>query len=165
MRKYEVTVDGLMFQIVFRDGEPPLVNGMPSPADIRPLGDHRLSVVWDGASHTVLAARVDGGYDVYCTGDYHRVEVETEKGKLLKRYAVSSSAKSHRAEIHAPMPAMVVKVEVAVGDAVTEGQGLVVLEAMKMENVLKAHQSGTVKSILAVKGKAVEKGELLLLLE
>jgi len=58
-----------------------------------------------------------------------------------------------------------VKVEVAVGDAVTEGQGLVVLEAMKMENVLKAHQSGTVKSILAVKGKAVEKGELLLLLE
>lgn len=165
MRKYEVTVDGSSFKIEFRDGESPLVNGKPTAVDIRRLGDYRLSVVWDGASHTVLAVRSDGGYDVFYGGDYHRVEVETEKGKLLKKYAVSSTGKSHRAEIHAPMPAMVVKVDVAVGDTVTEGQGLIVLEAMKMENVLKAHQSGTVKSIFAEKGKAVEKGELLLLLE
>jgi biotin carboxyl carrier protein len=60
---------------------------------------------------------------------------------------------------------MVVKVEVSVGDEVVEGQGLVILEAMKMENEIKSHQAGKVKSVLVEKGKAVEKGELLLLLE
>jgi biotin carboxyl carrier protein len=63
------------------------------------------------------------------------------------------------------MPALVVRVEVKVSDEVKVGQGLVILEAMKMENEIKSHQSGRVKEIYVAKGKPVEKGELLLLLE
>ena len=63
------------------------------------------------------------------------------------------------------MPALVVKVEVSVGEEVKEGQGLLILEAMKMENEIKCHQAGKVKEILVSKGKPVEKGELLMRLE
>jgi biotin carboxyl carrier protein len=63
------------------------------------------------------------------------------------------------------MPALIVKVEVSVGDEVVHGQGLLVLEAMKMENELKAMHSGRVKEIHVRQGKPVEKGELLMILE
>jgi biotin carboxyl carrier protein len=63
------------------------------------------------------------------------------------------------------MPAMVVRLEVNVGDEVRAGQPLIVLEAMKMENELLASGAGRVKAVYATAGKAVEKGELLLLLE
>jgi pyruvate carboxylase subunit B len=60
---------------------------------------------------------------------------------------------------------MIVRVAVQVGDAVQPGQGLVVMEAMKMENELRATSAGTVKAVLAVPGTAVDKGTILLELE
>jgi biotin carboxyl carrier protein len=63
------------------------------------------------------------------------------------------------------MPAMVIKLEVSVGEEVRAGQPLVVLEAMKMENDILAPAAGRVKAIYVSAGKAVEKGELLLLFE
>jgi pyruvate carboxylase subunit B len=63
------------------------------------------------------------------------------------------------------MPALVVRVEVRAGDSVSKGAGLVVLEAMKMENELRAPQDGVVKKVLVEKGMKVEKGELLLVLD
>ena len=65
----------------------------------------------------------------------------------------------------APMPGMIVRVAVQVGDTVTPGQGLVVMEAMKMENELRATSAGTVKAVLAQPGTAVDKGAVLLELE
>ncbi len=70
-----------------------------------------------------------------------------------------------KSEIKAPMPALVVRVEVEIGQKVKPGQGLLILEAMKMENEIKAHSAGIIKEIYATKGKPVEKGELLMLLE
>ena len=69
------------------------------------------------------------------------------------------------APLVAPMPGMIVRVNVQVGDAVQPGQGLVVMEAMKMENELRAPAAATVKAVHAQPGTAVEKGALLLELE
>jgi pyruvate carboxylase subunit B len=63
------------------------------------------------------------------------------------------------------MPGMIVRVAVQVGDAVHAGQSLIVMEAMKMENELRASTAGTVKAVLAQTGTAVEKGAILLELE
>ena len=63
------------------------------------------------------------------------------------------------------MPGLIVRVNVQVGDTVQAGQGLVVMEAMKMENELRATAAGKVKSVAGVRGTAVEKGALLIELE
>lgn len=70
-----------------------------------------------------------------------------------------------RQTINSPMPGKVVKLFVKVGDAVTEGQGLVVVEAMKMENELKSPKAGTVVEVTAVEGQAVENGAKLVVVE
>jgi propionyl-CoA carboxylase alpha chain len=67
--------------------------------------------------------------------------------------------------LHAPMPGRVIKVEVAVGDRVEEGQTLVVLEAMKMEHTLRAPWPGTVASVEAIPGQQVEAETVLVVVE
>jgi pyruvate carboxylase subunit B len=63
--------------------------------------------------------------------------------------------------VSAPMPGLVTKIEVTVGDVIVVGQGLLILEAMKMENEIRATISGVITKINATLGKPVEKGELL----
>ena len=64
--------------------------------------------------------------------------------------------------IRAPMPGLITRVEVAAGDTVAAGQGLVIVEAMKMENELRAEAAGVVSRILVAPGQAVEKGAILI---
>jgi 3-methylcrotonyl-CoA carboxylase alpha subunit len=68
-------------------------------------------------------------------------------------------------ECRAPLPGAVTKVLVAVGDAVAEGDGLVVLEAMKMEHTLRAAGAGTVSRVVIEPGQQVDVGDLLVELE
>jgi biotin carboxyl carrier protein len=75
------------------------------------------------------------------------------------------SAMQKAEPIKAPMPGMVLKVLVTVGQQINKGDGLIVLEAMKMENILKATATATVKSIKATERTAVEKGAILIELE
>ena len=72
-----------------------------------------------------------------------------------------AAAPSGPAPLVAPMPGLVVRVNVAPGDAVQPGQPLVVMEAMKMENELRASAPGRVRRVLATPGTAVEKGAVL----
>jgi len=124
-----------------------------------------FSIIIDGKAVRVLVSREGESYNAHCDGIEGEVLVETERSRLLKRYAGPGRVQTRKAEIHAPMPALVVRVEVKVGDSVEKGGGLVILEAMKMENELRAPHSGIVKKVCVVQGTKVEKGELLLLLE
>jgi pyruvate carboxylase subunit B len=117
---------------------------------------------------TVRVAAVREGDDalsLIAAGSYYTAHVASERSRLLRQYARSTRPSASKMEVHSPMPALVVKLEVEVGQHVTPGQGLLILEAMKMENEIKAHFAGCVKSIHVQQGKAVEKGELLLVLE
>lgn len=84
------------------------------------------------------------------------------KAEAPKAAAPSGSAGSVKVE--APMPGTVLRVNVNVGDTVEEGQAVVILEAMKMENEIAAPKSGTVASINATQGSAVNTGDLLITL-
>jgi biotin carboxyl carrier protein len=141
------------------------LNGQAVDADVRKGGPHRFSVILDGISTAVSLQRNGDSYYVYHQGVQWHVTVETERTRLLKSLDKPSTGRHKKLEIFAPMPALVVRLEVQPGDHVREGQGLVVLEAMKMENEIKAHHSGIVKQIRVQPGKPVEKGELLMLLE
>lgn len=98
---------------------------------------------------------------VRINGVRRTVRVMDERTQLLEKMGMSATAGPGSADIHAPMPGKVLQVLVAPGDEVEEDAPLLVLEAMKMENVIKASSPGKVSEVPASVGKAVEKGALL----
>jgi biotin carboxyl carrier protein len=152
-------------------------------------------VVMDGGSHVVDVARVASGWSVIRAGRSYDVAIEARSpgeavvhvGGRLVPVSVGAATRDGRAatrrdpvageapaagqtaigphRVLAPMPGRVVKVLVAVGDAVTARQGLVVVEAMKMENELRAARAGTVTEIRAVVGALVDARAVLVVIE
>ena len=91
----------------------------------------------------------------------YEIKLKNETDDLLERLGIGKGTKK-ALQIKAPMPGKVIDIKVKEGDNVNKGDGLLVLEAMKMENILKAPEAVTIKKIIAVKGKAVEKNEVLI---
>ncbi len=104
---------------------------------------------------------------VYSDGFMFDVEVTNESKKLIKQYLkeYGGDTDSGYAQIKAPMPGMVIKVHVNVGDEVRKGDKILIIEAMKMENAVSSPINGVVKTVNAVEGKGVEKDELLIEIE
>ena len=163
MRAYSVSISGKTYTVVVSDDGEVTVDGVR--ADVLRISRCVYSVLVDGESIRVVAGPGENSYEVLISGTTTEVSVETARKKLLKSLAQSAGTGRKKLEIRAPMPALIVKIEVEVGDDVAAGQGLIILEAMKMENELKSHQAGKVKEIMVAKGRPVEKGELLMLLE
>ncbi len=117
--------------------------------------------------HRVIARRgaTRGQYTLWVDGFRYEVEALDERSRAIRALSGAGAAATGPAPLVAPMPGMIVRIGVSVGDVVQPGQGLVVMEAMKMENELRATSAGTVKAILAEPGTAVEKGAILLELE
>ena len=117
--------------------------------------------------HRVVARRgvTRGSYTLWLDGFRYEVEALDERMRAIRELSGAGKEASGPAPLIAPMPGMIVRVAVQVGDIVQPGQGLVVMEAMKMENELRATTAGTVKAVLAQPGTAVEKGAVLLELE
>jgi biotin carboxyl carrier protein len=157
----------------------------PTALDVEPLGSGRYAVTMDGhryeleslvLSHGAVSMIVEGHsysvefdargdeVDVMVRGQVNRFDVVDERRLRLRAASVGFTAEG-RQTIAAPMPGKVVKVFVKVGEAVTEGQGLVVIEAMKMENELKSPKAGTVVAVSAKEGTAVENGATLVVVE
>jgi pyruvate carboxylase subunit B len=84
---------------------------------------------------------------------------------MLKSLISSEQKQEQAQEIKAAMPGLVVKVEVKEGDRVRSGSGLIVVEAMKMENELRAPRQGVVKQVFVKKGMTVDQGQTLLVIE
>lgn len=141
------------------------VAGTAASLHVTRIGHSQYSVLVNGRSVTVVFAGGPTDLDILVNGKRCHLKVMSEREKLLMAFSKNEAAGSKQLEIHAPMPALVVKVEVAVGDEVKLGQGLVVLEAMKMENEIKCHRGGKIREIHIKQGQAVEKGDLLMILE
>lgn len=112
------------------------------------------SVLLDGRSYDV---RAEEGAVTVCG---HRFEVEVRDPRRWNRNA-ALGAQGGVQQVAAPMPGKVVRVLVAVGDTVEEGQGIVVVEAMKMQNEMKAARAGKIASLTAQPGATVSAGEVL----
>jgi biotin carboxyl carrier protein len=108
------------------------------------------------------AGSASPGFWVDIDGIRRTVEVRDPRDAGAHRAAAHSSG---RMNISAPMPGKVIRVLVAPGDAVAPRQGLVVIEAMKMENELRASGAGRVKTVRVAEGQSVEAGALLVTVE
>jgi biotin carboxyl carrier protein len=165
MRTYHVSCDGHDIEVVVTADGRFTIGEKAVDADIRQTGPAQYSVLLDGRSYAMLVSGARGAYRVVVNSLGYDVSLEDQRHRLLKSFERGAEASTRRTEIRAPMPALVVRIEVAPGDTVAPGKGLVILEAMKMENEIKAHTAGVVKEILVSPGKAVEKNELLMVFE
>ena len=113
--------------------------------------------------HRVVSRRgaARGAWTLDVEGVRVVAEALDERTRTIRDLASASAVASGPAPLMAPMPGLVVRVHVAVGDLVSAGQGLVVVEAMKMENELRAVVPGIVVSVRAIPGTVVEKGAVL----
>jgi pyruvate carboxylase subunit B len=106
-----------------------------------------------------------GRYSLWVDGYRFEVEALDERTRAIRDLSAANAAPTGPAPVLAPMPGLIVRVNVSQGDVVEAGQGVIVMEAMKMENELRATASGRVKSVEVSPGTAVEKGTLLVALE
>ena len=162
--RYVVEVDGER-TVVELSGDAVTVEGEPVEARLVDVEGTPVSLLTIGSRvYRVIARRGDarGRYSLSVDGRRFDVEALDERAKAIRELSAASAKPTGPAPLVAPMPGMIVRVNVEVGSSVSAGQGLVVMEAMKMENELRAASAGTVKAILAQPGTAVEKGAILI---
>ena len=154
----EVVHDGGDVHVDGKDLDAHLAEVEGTPVRMLTVGNevHRI-VVRRGATR--------GRYTLWVDGFRHEVEALDERMRAIRELAGATAGPAGPAPLLAPMPGMVVRVQVQAGDVVLPGQGLVVMEAMKMENELRATAAATVRAVVVQPGTAVEKGALLIELE
>jgi biotin carboxyl carrier protein len=157
-----VRVDGTTFIVEVEEGPASglaiRVDGQPVAVDARLPGTGTGSLLLDGVSYVVDLTEDRGATHVVVDGEAFQVHVE-EPGRRRADGAKGSDGNGQR--LVAPMPGKVVAVLVAVGQRVDPGAGLVVLEAMKMENEFRATAAGVITEVHVVPGQAVDTGDLL----
>ena len=136
--------------------------GRPMEIDFSPADRHFASLLVDGRSYEVALEPRPGGYAVHFRDD--RLIVQLQDASRSPRAAAARSSNGP-ARVLAPMPGKIVRVLVDVGQTVESGQGLLVMEAMKMENELRAERAGRVREVKVAERQAVETGALLVVLE
>lgn len=141
-----------------------LVDGDPVSADLVEMdGTQVWSLLLNGASHQVLASRTGRGiWSLHLSGRHLDARVVDERTRALEEMTGGREKGLGWTTLRAPMPGLVVRVEVKEDDLVSEGQGLVIVEAMKMENELKSLGEARVKRIMVEAGEVVEKDQVLL---
>ena len=130
--------------------------------DIREVEPGVYSILWGGRSYQARVLATASGYEVELAGQ--RIAIDLSDPRDARRNSQSALG-GGRQNIAASMPGKVVKVLVAEGDTVAAGQGLIVVEAMKMQNELKAAKPGRVVKIQVQAGATVTAGQALIAIE
>jgi biotin carboxyl carrier protein len=164
---YLITIGGKKFEVVVNgDLSPVTINGREVKVDYRHLRGGRLySVLADNVNYEFALERANGGFEAWHGSGVIRVDVSDEKTERLKSLTSGISGGDRASTLKAPMPGLILKIEVEVGQRVRKGDGLLIVEAMKMENELKAHTSGTIKDIKVKPGEPVEKNQVMIVFE
>jgi biotin carboxyl carrier protein len=161
--KYLVTVNGQELEVVL-DGPSVRVGDLDTDAHLSDVEGTPLSMVTIGDRvHRILARRGAGvgQYTIRLDGFRFEVEALDERTRAIRQLAGSAARSTGPTALAAPMPGLVVRVLVEPGQRVQLGQGVIVIEAMKMENELLASSAGVVRSVRVKPGSPVEKGAVL----
>jgi len=137
-----------------------LLDGRPVTADVAEIAPHTLSILLDGQSFEIcVTPSPDGKLKLQAGAQEFIAEVTDPRAWSGRRHGGVEA--EGRQQIVAPMPGKVVRVLVKAGDHVEAAQGLLVVEAMKMQNEIRSPKSGTVERVLVKEGQAVNAGEVL----
>ena len=154
-------------ELLFDEKEAWLMPGQTS-ADVVKLSPHSYHLLINNKSYRVeLLERSSDGktQTLLINGKKVNAQVKDRYDELLEQLGLDKKTKGGASEVKAPMPGLVLRIQVKAGDAVKKGDTLIVLEAMKMENVIKAADDCVVKKVVVSEKNAVEKNQVLMELE
>lgn len=156
---YRVTVNGFSFNLSRQEVE---------QADLSELSPGQFNLIHHDRSVSARIIDADNrskNVKLEIDGETFSIDIKSELDVLLECMGFGVSAGKTLKEIKAPMPGLVLKMDVAIGQEVKQGDRLLILEAMKMENSIVATGNARIKNITVKDGQAVEKGQVLIELE
>lgn len=136
------------------------LNGQSIDADVAEIDAHTISVILEGRSYEIRVTQPsEGALKLQCGLQEFTAEVADPRAWRGRRHGALEV--EGQQQVVAPMPGKIVRVLVQEGDQVEAGQGLMVVEAMKMQNEVRSPKTGVVEKLLAREGQAVNAGEVL----
>ena len=162
---YKVKVNDKFHFEMETKGNDVILNNEPLNINISDLANNLASVIYKNKSfntEVVELNRQEKFCSIKVNGNLYKVDVEDQFDQLLKQLGLDNLAANKVAEVKAPMPGLVLGVKVAEGDEIKKGDNLLILEAMKMENILKSSTDGVIKKVLVKQGDKVEKNQILI---
>jgi biotin carboxyl carrier protein len=162
---YNIKVNGQYDFELNRQGEGLLVNDTAVNADIRQLNSLLYHIINNNASYNaevVSFNKEEKTAEIKINNNVYVVTAKDQFDVLLEKMGLSNLNAAKVSEIKAPMPGLVLKIFANEGDEVKKGENLFVLEAMKMENIIKSPADVIIKSIKIKPGNKVEKGQILI---
>ena len=156
---FQVTINDKILEITPQDA---------AELDIIADGDAVFHILKNQKSYKAEIQSVDyltKTFTFKINGSIHTAKINDMYDRLIDQLGMKVGATQKVGDIKAPMPGLVIEVAVEVGQTVSKGDKVLILEAMKMENVIKAAGNGIVKAIHTTKGQPVEKGQLLIEME
>lgn len=129
------------------------------------IKDGQFHILFKGQSlvaDVVEANTAEKAFVIRINNNNYNVQLKDQYDELLQSLGMDNLNNQKESEIKAPMPGRVLDIMLSVGDTVVKGDGVLVLEAMKMENVIKSPTDGIIKKIAVTKEQAVEKNEVLI---
>ncbi len=137
-----------------------LLDGQPVDADVILAAPNAVSVILNGAAFEIhIAPSLDGTYKLQ-TGP-HEFQADVRDPRVWRGKKTGAQEAEGRQQIVAPMPGKVIRLLVNAGDEVDAGQGIMVVEAMKMQNEIRSPKKGKVERLHVEEGKAVNAGDIL----
>jgi len=148
-----------------KSGNSGLLNGDSFDWDVVKVKDNSYSIIKENKTYNLEVLEVkaaEKSFLVKVDGIKYLFNAKDKYDELLHSLGMDAMVNVKVSDLKAPMPGLVFEVSVEVGQSVTKGDTLLILEAMKMENVIKSPTDGVIKSISVIKGETVEKNQLIL---
>jgi biotin carboxyl carrier protein len=162
---YQLKVNGKYdFETDRPDGDL-LINGANTVADVKHINGGLYHIIQNNTSYNVEVVNFNNAEktaEIKVNNNTYTITAKDQFDLLLDKLGLSSLNSARVSEIKAPMPGMVLKIFAAEGDEIKKGDNLFVLEAMKMENIIKSPADVIIKKIKIKSGDKVEKGQILI---
>jgi biotin carboxyl carrier protein len=151
------------FEVIEKDGVLEISDGkLTNLVDLKRVGSDHYSLIIDNQSSVIEARLSDGEIRVVINQNEYIVPVLSERKKIEAEILGETENVDTKGEILAPMPGLILKIEVEKGQAIQPGQPLVIMEAMKMENEIRSQIEGKIREVLIKENQKVEKNDLLI---
>ena len=163
--KYFATIGDKQFEVEIKADQQIDVDNQQFTADFQSVGDQPIySLILNGDSFEASIYTTESGIQVLLQGQLFEVHVEDERQQRLRQSSTSPQIRSGDIHIKAPMPGVVILIPVEEGQEVAQGDNVIILESMKMQNEIKAPRDGTVNRLRVKAGESVDQNQILLIL-